>query len=89
MGVMPPPWPEIAKDDMCIINNDDEFLFIPHKNKCKQPNVTKFSICRNNFYVQFVPKKKAKAPTQNITSTPIFGSGNLVQINLLHFHIKI
>jgi hypothetical protein len=57
---MPPPWPRLGKEDICIINGDDDFSFIPHKNKGKQTCVTKLSIFRNNSCVQFFSKDKAK-----------------------------
>jgi hypothetical protein len=50
--VMPPPQHRHVKKDMCIISNDGDFLFTPHKNKGKQPNVTKLSISKNNSCVQ-------------------------------------
>ncbi len=77
---MPPPWLKLVKEDICIINNDDEFSFIPHKNIGKQLSVTKFSIFKSSSYVQLALKEKAKAVTQNKTTTPIFSLGNLVQI---------
>jgi len=70
--VMPPPHPRQGKKDICIISSDDDFLFIPHKHKGKQPSVAKLSISKNNSCVQDVPKEKAKVHAQNKTATSIF-----------------
>jgi hypothetical protein len=71
--VMPPPRPIHIKKT-CIVSNDDDFLLTPHKNKGKQPRVTKLSISRSNSCVQHVPKEKAKIPNQIKIITPFFGS---------------
>jgi hypothetical protein len=57
---MPPPWPRLGKEDICIISSDDDFSPTLRKNKGKQTGVTKLSISKSNFYVQHVPKDKAK-----------------------------
>jgi hypothetical protein len=56
---------------LCIINSDDDFLLTPHKNKGKQPVVTKLSISRNNFCLQHAPKEKAKILAQTKTTTSL------------------
>jgi hypothetical protein len=57
---MPPPWPRLGKEDICIISSDDDFSLTPHKNKGKQAGVTELSIFKSNSCVQHVPKDKAK-----------------------------
>jgi hypothetical protein len=57
---MPPPRPIHAKKDICIINNDDDFLLIPHFKKCEQLGVTKLSIFKNNSCVQHAPRRRRK-----------------------------
>jgi hypothetical protein len=61
IGVVPTPQPRLVKKNTCeLINNHDDFLFTPHKNKDKQLNVAELPISRNISYVQYVPKEKAK-----------------------------
>jgi hypothetical protein len=57
-NVMPPPQRRHAKKDICIISNDDDFSFTTHKNKGKQPSVSKLSISNSNSCVQHAPKEK-------------------------------
>jgi len=78
---MPPPQRRHVKEDICIISNDDDFLFIPHKNKGKQPSVTKLSISKNNSCVQHALKEKPKIPTQTKISTPLFGSQSTTNLS--------
>ncbi len=81
IGVMPPPQHRHVKEDMCIINSDDDFSFTLHKNKGKQPNVIKLSISKSNSCVQHALKEKPKIPTQTKTTTPLFGSQSTANLS--------
>jgi hypothetical protein len=73
---MPPPWPKLGKEDICIISSDDGFSLTPHKNRGKQAGVTKLSISKSNSCVH-VPKDKAKVHVQNKTIALILNSRSI------------
>jgi hypothetical protein len=79
--VTPPPQLRHVKEDIFIISNDDDLLFTPHKNKGKQPSVTKLSISKNNSCVQHALKEKPKILTQTKTATPLFGSQSTTDLS--------
>jgi hypothetical protein len=81
IGVMPPPWCKHVKEDICIINSDDDFLLTPHKNEGTELGVTKLSISKNNSCVQHAPKEKLKIPIQTKTTTPFFGSQSIANLS--------
>jgi len=47
--------------DICIISNDDDFLLTPHKNKGKEPGVTKFFISKTTIVYNMLPRRSQKS----------------------------
>ncbi len=60
-GVMPPQRRRHVKEDICIINSDDDFLQTSHKNKGKQLGVTKFPFLGTTSVYNMFPRRSRKS----------------------------
>jgi hypothetical protein len=86
--VMPPPWCRHVKEDICIINSDDDFSLTPHKNKVTNQVGLNSPFLRTILMCNMLPRRsqkflpKLKLPHHSLVPSRL-------QICLLQIHNEI
>jgi hypothetical protein len=85
--VMPIPRPKLAKKDIFIISNDDDFL-LHIKTKISIRVLLNFPFLGTTFVYNMFPRKMQKLLPRTILPHQ-YSIPSPMQTNLLHFHTKI